>query len=103
MKDIFINRKGELVCQVKVHSGTVKKIWWGDDNGKEYLAEEPDKKAKSIVTLSLDITYDEWSQGITRYCFVENSNWLEPIKEPYERRSGKDIPLYYSISAMVMV
>lgn len=88
-----MNRKGELFCHVTVFSGTLTKIWWEDESGHVLVTLNPVKNSKTTVTLSLDITYDEWSQGITRYCFVEHSDWLEPVKERYERRSGKGVSI----------
>lgn len=93
MKDIFLNRKGELVCQVEVLLPSLTRIWWEDESGNVLVTLNPVKTSSSVVTLSLDITYDEWSQGITRYCFVEHSEWLEPRKERYERPSGKDVSI----------
>lgn len=93
MRDIFIKRKGELLCQAKVLKPSLTRIWWEDENGNTLVTKNPVKNGKSMETLPLDITYDEWSQGITRYCFVEHSEWLEPLKERYERHSGKDVSM----------
>lgn len=96
MKDIFIQRKGQLLCQVTVLKQSVTGIWWEDESGNKLVALSPTTNGKSIVTLPLDITYDEWSQGTKLFCFVEHSDWLEPLKERYERRSGKNVSILIS-------
>lgn len=94
MKDIFSNRKGELFCQATVLKQSLTRIWWEDESGNVLVTLNPVKNGKSVVTLPLDITFDEWSQGITRYCFVEHSEWLQPLKESYERHVGKDVSIF---------
>lgn len=96
MKDIFINKTGQLLCQAKVLKPSLRRIWWEDENGKELVTLKPVKNGNNIVELPLDITYDEWSQGITRHCFVEHSEWLQPLKESYERHNGKDVSIITS-------
>lgn len=91
MKEIFVSRKGHLLCQATVLKPSLTRMWWEDERANVLVTKEPVKNGISTVTLSLDITYDEWSQGVTRFCFVEHSDWLEPLKERYERRGGKDV------------
>lgn len=93
MEDMFLNRKGKIDCRVQQNKPSVGRIWWGDERGNEMVASKPtivkEKSNKQISIVSLDITYDEWSQGIKRYCFVEHSVWIEPLKKLYERNIGK--------------
>lgn len=93
MKDIFDNRKGELICEATVLKPSLTKIWW-EDESSNVLVTSNINNGKSIVTLPLDITYDEWSQGITRNCFVEHSEWLQPRKESYDRYAGKNLSIF---------
>lgn len=93
MEDMFLNRKGKIDCQVKENKPSVGRIWWEDEGGNEMVGSKKttvkDKLNKLIYSVSLDITYDEWSHGIKRYCFVEHSAWIEASKKLYERNIGK--------------
>lgn len=92
LEDIFMNRRGQIVCQVQLQSGTLEKIWWEDEAGNELISSLTNVQGgDSIFRLPLDITYDEWSQGVKRYCVVEHSKSLEPLKKLYERKIGKVI------------
>lgn len=94
LEDIFTNRKAQVVCKVTVHTPAVKRIWWEDEDKNE-LATYPSgpNEMKNSPSLALDITYDEWSKGIRRYCFVEHSQLLEPQYEVYERSVGEHISI----------
>lgn len=93
MKDIFTNGKGKLVCEATVNKPTVTKIWWEDESSNT-LVSNIINNGKTVVRLELDITFDEWSQGITRNCFVEHSEWLQPRKESYQRYVGKSVSIF---------
>lgn len=93
MKDIFTNGKGELVCEATVLKQSLTKIWWEDESGN-VLVTNNFKNGESVKTLKLDITFDEWSQGITRNCFIEHSEWLQPRKESYHRYTGMSVSIF---------
>ncbi len=86
-----MNKKGTIVCQVKVNKPSVDKIFWEYQNGKTLVdaSMNPPKGSKGTFSLPLDITYDEWSKGIKLDCIVEHADWVEPLKKPYEREIGK--------------
>uniref|UniRef100_H2S6Y9 Ig-like domain-containing protein n=1 Tax=Takifugu rubripes TaxID=31033 RepID=H2S6Y9_TAKRU len=84
LEKIFRDRKAQIICQVTEHTASVKRIWWEDEDKNE-LATSPD----GSLSLALDITYDEWSQGKRRHCFVEHTLWLEPQSKTYERSVGE--------------
>lgn len=90
-RDMFLQRKGTVICQVTVKKPSVDKIFWENEKGKEMAVSSkiPPNGSKKTFNVSLDITFDEWSNGLTRTCVVEHTNWPEPIKETYERIPGK--------------
>nr|AIC33827.1 IgM heavy chain transmembrane form [Lutjanus sanguineus] len=95
MEDMFLNKKGTVVCKVQVEKPSVTKILWEDEHGNEMVSstltpvkDTDSKQFKKSLSLSPDITYEEWSQGIRRYCSVEHTEWLEPHKVLYERSVG---------------
>nr|ARC77253.1 immunoglobulin mu heavy chain [Dicentrarchus labrax] len=92
-KDLFSNNKGSLVCTVQIDEASFIKMWWEDDNNKELVGttEVAVKIKKNRFSLTLDISYEEWSRGIKRYCFVEHSALVVPIKELYERKIGGEM------------
>lgn len=94
LEDIFIKRKAQVVCHVTVHTPAVRRIWWEDED-KHELATSPAGPigVKKSLSLPLDITYDEWSQGKRRYCFVEHALWLEPQYKIYERSVGEHVSI----------
>lgn len=89
-EDMFMSRKGQIVCQVQENKPSILKVWWEDDIGN-ILVEYSKSNTNNgkVINLALDITYDEWNQGIKRYCIVEHSEWVEPHKKLYERTIGK--------------
>lgn len=89
VEDIFLNEKGQLTCQIHVNNGHVKEIWWEDEAGTEMTEKESGNKLKKNYEHFLDITYDEWHQGVKRYCVVQHNNQVSPQKTLYERRNGK--------------
>nr|XP_046271486.1 immunoglobulin heavy constant mu isoform X4 [Scatophagus argus] len=91
MEDIFKDSLGQIVCQVNVSKPSVSRIWWENEFGKELVSSPQDaiKITTGVFNLSLEITYEEWSQGVKRYCFVEHTEWVEPTKRPFERNAGE--------------
>lgn len=92
-EDMFTHKKGKVKCQVTQNKPSVTRIWWEDESGNEMVSFSPLNKngsPKSTQSLSLDMTYDEWSRGFKPVCFVEHSLWLEPEKKPFVRDVGKE-------------
>lgn len=83
-----MNRKGKIVCRVKENNPSIENVWWEDQFGNKMLGATLVKE-RSTQILSLEVTYDEWSQRIQRYCCVEHEDWMQPRKEIYERDIGK--------------
>lgn len=89
-EDMFMSGKGKIVCQVLENKPSVLSVLWQDENGHTLIEySKSTDNGKKVINLALDITYDEWNQGIKRYCVVEHSEWLEPVKKIYERSIGK--------------
>nr|AFN02400.1 immunoglobulin mu heavy chain [Rachycentron canadum] len=88
LKDIFSKKKGTIKCHVTINKPSVDKVFWEDQWGNELSYTVDSSNGKKVI-VSLDITYDEWSKGIKRFCVVEHSNFPEPIKKIYERHSGE--------------
>ncbi|KAM7372140.1 hypothetical protein PAMP_009333 [Pampus punctatissimus] len=87
MEDLFLKKKGAVKCQVKVNNPSVERVMWEDEAGNNMLeVQNPTKGSKETIDLSLDITYDEWSKGLTRFCIVEHSELVNPLKKAYERK-----------------
>lgn len=80
-----MQRKGKIVCQVKQNRPTVNRIWWEDEDGNEFANSDD---ASSLKSLSLDITFDEWTQGLKRICKVAHSELVDPLEDFYERKAG---------------
>lgn len=85
VEQMFEQGKGKVVCQVKQNVASVTRVWWEDEDGNE-LANSDD--AGSLKSLSLDITFDEWTGGLKRICKVEHSELLGPLEDFYERKAG---------------
>nr|ADC45387.1 immunoglobulin mu heavy chain [Latris lineata] len=90
VEDMFLHGKGTITCHVNASEPSLGKIWWEDQHGNEMAAASitPPKGSKGPVNVPLEITYEEWSKGIERYCFVEHTDWLVPEKKRYERNIG---------------
>lgn len=88
---MFIHKTGKVTCQVTQNKPSVSRIWWEDDRGTEMVSFSPSNGSPtSTLSLSLDMTYDEWSRGFKPVCFVEHSLWLEPQKKSFDRDVGKE-------------
>lgn len=87
-KDMLFHKKGTLTCRVTVQKDEPQIMW--ENENEEEIASKPMIKENGKTYLSkLDITYDEWSRGVKRYCVVHHSDLLTPSREPYEREFGK--------------
>uniref|UniRef100_A0A8C2XJA2 Ig-like domain-containing protein n=1 Tax=Cyclopterus lumpus TaxID=8103 RepID=A0A8C2XJA2_CYCLU len=91
MEDMFLYRTGKLICNVKVKKPSVDKIMWENQYGTGIAraSKSPSKGTKGVISVTHDITYDEWNKGTKFYCTVESDNWHEPLKTLYERTIGK--------------
>ncbi|XP_029946124.1 immunoglobulin mu heavy chain-like isoform X1 [Salarias fasciatus] len=91
IENMSVNRKGTLTCEVKVNKGRVEKIFWENSSGKEIAGSqlEPGKGKQSTLFHTIDITYEEWSQGTGFFCVVEHDNMIEPLKKEYQKDIGK--------------
>lgn len=87
LEDLFLNLKGSVICLVNIRK-PVTKVYWEDENGNKMASSSvvPDNQQSSVV-LPLDITYNEWSQGIKYFCVVQGPNIL--MKKAFERNIGK--------------
>ncbi|XP_076607636.1 immunoglobulin gamma-1 heavy chain-like [Chaetodon auriga] len=90
LEDMFLHKKGKIVCQIQVNRPSLGKIWWEDEHGNEMVGSsvKPVQDKRNTFKLSLDISYEEWSHGMKRYCTVEHSDWIEPFKKLYEKNNG---------------
>ncbi|AWP18764.1 immunoglobulin heavy chain secretory form isoform 4 [Scophthalmus maximus] len=92
VEEMFLQRAGTINCHVTVNKGLVEKIYWENQYKNEMVgASMSPVGEKKKYSLSLDITYDEWSQGIKRYCVVDHKDSLEPYRVLYERTTGGQI------------
>nr|XP_024656261.1 immunoglobulin gamma-1 heavy chain-like [Maylandia zebra] len=83
-EDMLLDKKGTLTCRVTVQKDKPQIMW--EDENKEEIASKPMIEENGMTYLSkLDITYDEWTRGVKRYCVVHHSDLLTPSREPYER------------------
>ncbi|KAF3700309.1 Ig mu chain C region secreted form [Channa argus] len=91
MEDMFVHRKGSVICQVRALKPSVERIYWENHNGKEMASNRINKDNENgkLYRLSLDITYEEWTQGVDLKCIVEHSESIDPIKKSYTRIPGR--------------
>ena len=96
MEDMFLNRKGKLECRALENKEYIERMYFTGENGDEILTPEkkPIEGKKKAYSVSIDITYDEWSLGLKRTCVVEHSELLDPLKKVYERSFGKKTILF---------
>ncbi|KAG7504350.1 immunoglobulin heavy chain secretory form [Solea senegalensis] len=92
LEDLFLRELGTLKCNVIINNPPIDTISWENENGKKLVTEKVDTNGKhKEISLPLDITLHEWSQGIKRFCVVERSDWSFPVKKPYERTTGEEM------------
>lgn len=90
MMEIFSQRKGTIICKVTNKEQSVERIYWENEDGDEMVdSSKSHNSGGGTTSVSLDITFEEWSQGLKRYCVVIDSSSIEPIRKPYERIPGK--------------
>uniref|UniRef100_A0A3Q3NN10 Ig-like domain-containing protein n=1 Tax=Mastacembelus armatus TaxID=205130 RepID=A0A3Q3NN10_9TELE len=90
LEDMFLNGTGTAICQVKINKPKVIRIYWENEKGDEIAGSSmtPSNGSPKTVSLPLDVTYDEWSEGMKRTCVVDHTGFLLPKKRTYERKSG---------------
>ncbi|XP_037647601.1 uncharacterized protein LOC119501350 [Sebastes umbrosus] len=90
MEDMFLERKGTVICRVNINNPSVEEIFWENKKG-DAVADSlisPPKGRTGIVDCPLEISYDEWSRGEKYVCIVVHTEFLERLKKPYERTIG---------------
>ncbi|XP_073349821.1 uncharacterized protein [Pagrus major] len=90
MEDMFLNRKGKLECRAQENKPSITEMKFENEDGKDLLGTGmiQVKGNKKTYSISIDISYDEWSRGIKSTCVVTHSEHIDPLKEVYERSFG---------------
>nr|WOG35094.1 immunoglobulin mu heavy chain [Sebastiscus marmoratus] len=93
LEDMFLKRKGTVICRVNINNPPVEKIFWENAKGDPVADSStiPTKGSTSVVDLPLEISYDEWSRGETFVCIVEHRDLYNRLKTPYTRTIGGQI------------
>ncbi|XP_077474717.1 uncharacterized protein LOC144088269 [Stigmatopora argus] len=93
MEEMFLKKTGKVICEVKVNKSSVQNISWENKDGKNMVGTltSPSPGETGVFRIPLDITYDEWRQGVKRNCVVMLPNFSEPFKKSYERDIGKPL------------
>uniref|UniRef100_A0A3B3CG03 Ig-like domain-containing protein n=1 Tax=Oryzias melastigma TaxID=30732 RepID=A0A3B3CG03_ORYME len=66
--DILVEQRGKITCKIQVNNGRLEKIYWANEGEIEMAGTVKSEGFKKQEELELDITYDEWHQGVKRYC-----------------------------------
>uniref|UniRef100_A0A3B3HHA8 Ig-like domain-containing protein n=1 Tax=Oryzias latipes TaxID=8090 RepID=A0A3B3HHA8_ORYLA len=69
-RDILVKQSGKITCQIQVNNGQLERIFWENENEVEMAGTVKTEGLKKKEELVLDITYDEWHQGVERYCVL---------------------------------
>uniref|UniRef100_A0A668U7M8 Ig-like domain-containing protein n=1 Tax=Oreochromis aureus TaxID=47969 RepID=A0A668U7M8_OREAU len=88
-EDMLVRKKGTITCAVTVQKDEPQITWEDEKLGD--IASNPVTKVKdngNTYVSKLDITYDEWTRGVTRFCVVHHEDLIEPLREPYKRDFG---------------
>ncbi|PWA19246.1 hypothetical protein CCH79_00014548, partial [Gambusia affinis] len=86
-KDIFLDGKATLICEVTEKKGGFEKIAWLDEKDAE-LVSTKENIGSNVHRATIEITFDEWSKGVKRICEVHSTEWIDPVKREYKRNSG---------------
>nr|ACN10252.1 Ig mu chain C region membrane-bound form [Salmo salar]ACN12608.1 Ig mu chain C region membrane-bound form [Salmo salar] len=87
LEDMLMNKKAELVCDVKELVTGFMSVKWENDNGKTLTS----RMGVTDKIAILDITYEDWSNGTVFYCAVDHlENLGSLVKKPYKRETGGD-------------
>lgn len=87
-RDILVEQRGKITCKIQVNNGRLEKIYWENDGEVEMAGTVKSEGFKKQEELELDITYDEWHQGVKRYCVVQHKDIVFPFKEQYKRQNS---------------
>lgn len=87
-KDIFLNGKGTLICEVTEKKGGFEKVIWLDEDDVEVVSTQEDI-GSNVHQAKIEITFDEWSKGLKRVCEVHSTEWIDTVKREYQRNNGK--------------
>uniref|UniRef100_A0A669BTB6 Ig-like domain-containing protein n=1 Tax=Oreochromis niloticus TaxID=8128 RepID=A0A669BTB6_ORENI len=88
-EDMLVRKKGTIKCAVTVQKDAPQITWEDEKLGD--IASNPVTKVEdngNTYVSKLDITYDEWTTVVTRFCVVHHSDLIEPLREPYKRDFG---------------
>ncbi|XP_025762369.1 immunoglobulin mu heavy chain isoform X4 [Oreochromis niloticus] len=88
-EDMLVRKKGTITCAVTVQKDEPQITWEDEKLGD--IASNPVTKVEdngNTYVSKLDITYDEWTRGVTRFCVVHHEDLIEPLREPYKRDFG---------------
>uniref|UniRef100_A0A3P9H166 Ig-like domain-containing protein n=1 Tax=Oryzias latipes TaxID=8090 RepID=A0A3P9H166_ORYLA len=87
-KSLLVFQSGKITCQIQVNNGQLEKIFWENQDNVEMAGTVKNEGLKKKEELVLDITYDEWCQGVERYCVVQHKDILFPFKIQYKRQKS---------------
>ncbi|RVE69326.1 hypothetical protein OJAV_G00076840 [Oryzias javanicus] len=73
-KGIPVKQSVKITCKIQVNNGQLEKIFWADEGEVEMAGTVKSGRFKKQEELELDITYDEWHQGVKRYCVVQHKD-----------------------------
>uniref|UniRef100_H2M8T0 Ig-like domain-containing protein n=1 Tax=Oryzias latipes TaxID=8090 RepID=H2M8T0_ORYLA len=90
-RDILVKQSGKITCQIQVNNGQLEKIFWENEDNVEMAGTVKTEGLKKKEELVLDITYDEWHQGVERYCVVQHKDILFPFKIQYKRQNSEHV------------
>ncbi|XP_051905843.1 uncharacterized protein LOC127590362 [Hippocampus zosterae] len=89
--EMFLQRQGTVICEVKINKPSVKSISWENQDGK--------KMADTLISLQsgqtgvfrslLELTYDEWINTERRNCVVLRTDTGSAMKVSYQRYAGQ--------------
>ncbi|XP_023813709.1 uncharacterized protein LOC105354609 [Oryzias latipes] len=90
-RDILVKQSGKITCQIHVNNGELEKMLWENENEVEMAGTVKNEGLKKKEELVLDITYDEWHQGVERYCVVQHKDIIFPFKIQYKRQKSEHV------------
>uniref|UniRef100_A0A3B3IG05 Ig-like domain-containing protein n=1 Tax=Oryzias latipes TaxID=8090 RepID=A0A3B3IG05_ORYLA len=82
---------GKITCQIQVNNGQLERIFWENEDNVEMAGTVKNEGLKKKEELVLDITYNEWHQGVERYCVVQHKDILFPFKIQYKRQNSEHV------------
>uniref|UniRef100_A0A3P9IQW4 Ig-like domain-containing protein n=1 Tax=Oryzias latipes TaxID=8090 RepID=A0A3P9IQW4_ORYLA len=91
IQDILVKQSGKITCQIHVNNGELEKMLWENENEVEMAGTVKNEGLKKKEELVLDITYDEWHQGVERYCVVQHKDIIFPFKIQYKRQKSEHV------------